>query len=204
MSAQFLPPDWSGNLDALVEAANQLLPVILPDDRTGRSKDGVNARLVRHYTTERLLDEPLRQGREARYTRRHLLQLLTLRRLMADGHGAAALRGTLQGHADPELEALLTGERQLDVQPSNPALDYLRALSAPSLSPASLLGAVPPAAAFPAAPSTPAAERLTRLTLAPGIELLVRTDARLPKSRLEQDHLAQTFLDALDRLRRPR
>ncbi|WP_221091238.1 MerR family transcriptional regulator [Deinococcus aquaedulcis] len=191
MSAPFLPQSWSGNLDALVSTANTYLPHLLPLDKAGRAKDDVNARLVRHYTTERLLDEPLREGREARYTRRHLLQLLALRKLMAAGHGAAALRDTLQFRADPDLEALLTGE-QLDLQPSNPALDYLKTLSA----------GAPARAAAPAPRDLPSPEHLTRLTLAPGLELLVRADARLPSSRLEQDQLARTLLDALDGLRR--
>ncbi|PTA68575.1 MerR family transcriptional regulator [Deinococcus arcticus] len=198
MSAPFLPQSWSGNLDALVSTANTYLPHLLPLDKAGRAKEDVNARLVRHYTTERLLDEPLREGREARYIRRHLLQLLVLRKLMAAGHGAAALRDTLQARADPDLEALLTGE-QLDLQPSNPALEYLKHLSA----------GAPTRAAAPAAPApTPRAlpnpEPLTRLTLAPGLELLVRADARLPSSRLEQDQLAHTLLAALDGLRRSR
>ncbi|MFC4427125.1 MerR family transcriptional regulator [Deinococcus navajonensis] len=198
MSVQTLPEDWAGNLDDLVETANQLLPAILPLAKAGRSKDDVNARLVRHYTTERLLDEPLRQGREARYTRRHLLQLLALRKLMADGFGASALQDTLQARSDRDLQALITGETQPEVQASNPALEYLHHLRRPADPPARAVLAIPsPTAA-------PAPERYTRLTLAPGLDLHVRTDVRLPRSRVEQERLAQLFLDALDSLRRPR
>ena len=195
MSVLTLPRDWTGTLDDLVDAANQFLPDILPTSKAGRTKDDVNARLVRHYTTERLLDDPLKQGREARYTRRHLLQLLALRRLMADGFGAATLQDTLQSRTDDDLEALIAGQTQLAVQPGNPALDYLEQLRRPA--------AAAPALSAPApAPSSP--ERYTRLPLAPGLDVHVRTDFRMPRSRLEQDRLAQLFLDALDHLRRPR
>ncbi|MVN88507.1 MerR family transcriptional regulator [Deinococcus sp. HMF7620] len=202
MSVLTLPEDWSGPLDALVDTANQLLPFILPLARTGRSKDEVNARLVRHYTTERLLDESLRQGREARYTRRHLLQLLALRKLMADGFGTAALQNTLQARTDLDLEALIMGESQLRVQPGNPALDYLQQLKRP----AAAAGSPSPVPAAPrsASPAPSLPEAYTRLTLQPGLELHVRTDAHLPRSQVEQQRLTQLFLDALDRLRRPK
>lgn len=199
MSALALPGDWGGNLEDLVEAANRLLPQILPLDRSGRAKEDVNARLVRHYTTGRLLDEPLRQGREARYTRRHLLQLLALRRLMAAGHGAAALHDVLRGKSDEDLEVLITGEAQLGVQASNPALDYLGQLKRGSTRASALVGRAVPSLPAPAARSPD--EPYTRLTLAPGVEVHVRQGARLPNSRLEQDRLARAFLDALDRLR---
>lgn len=198
MSALALPEDWNGNLDELVEAANRFLPDILPLDKSRRGKEDINARLVRHYTSGRLLDEPLKQGREARYTRRHLLQLLVLRRLMAAGHGAAALHHVLRGKNTEELEALLTGEVQLGVQASNPALDYLEQLKR-DRSPASPAPAAAPAR--PAPVTHPAAESYTRLTLAPGLEFHVRAGARLPNSKLEQDRLARALLDALDRLR---
>lgn len=195
MSVLTLPRDWTGTLDDLVDAANQFLPDILPTGKAGRTKDDVNARLVRHYTTERLLDDPLKQGREARYTRRHLLQLLALRRLMADGFGAATLQDTLQSRTDDDLEALIAGQTQLAVQPGNPALDYLEQLRRPAAAAPALAAAAP-------APSAP--DRYTRLPLAPGLDVHVRTDFRLPRSRLEQERLAQLFLDALDHLRRPR
>jgi DNA-binding transcriptional MerR regulator len=198
MSVQTLPEDWTGNLDDLVATVNQLLPAILPLAKAGRSKDDVNPRLVRHYTTERLLDEPLKQGREARYNRRHLLQLLALRKLMADGFGAAALQDTLQTRTDRDLEALITGETQPEVQAGNPALEYLQQLKRPADPPMRAVLSLP----TPTVP--PAPERYTRLTLAPGLDLHVRTDVRLPRSQVEQERLARIFLDTLDSLRRPR
>ena len=125
MSGHALPGSWTGTLDDLAALANTLLPQYLPLDRSSRTGDEVNPRLIRHYTTQGLLDPPLKEGREARYTRHHLLQLLTLRRLMTDGHSAQALLSLLSDQSDAELEALLTGELRLQVQTGNPALDYL-------------------------------------------------------------------------------
>ncbi|HZJ09143.1 MAG TPA: hypothetical protein VFD39_05570, partial [Trueperaceae bacterium] len=70
---------WS--LDEFVEHTNRLLPELLPKESSKRAADPVNQRLVRHYATQGLLDEPLKEGREARYLYRHLLQLLVVRRL---------------------------------------------------------------------------------------------------------------------------
>jgi DNA-binding transcriptional MerR regulator len=47
--------------------------------------DSGNERLLRHYASVNVLDKPARQGREAVYTYRHLLQFLTARRLMKQG-----------------------------------------------------------------------------------------------------------------------
>ncbi|AZI45188.1 hypothetical protein EHF33_19950 (plasmid) [Deinococcus psychrotolerans] len=63
--------DWEGGIEDFVEEANQRLAEVLPLDRASRPKDEVNARLVRHYTTEGLLPAPRREGREARYGRLH-------------------------------------------------------------------------------------------------------------------------------------
>ncbi|WP_424952566.1 MerR family transcriptional regulator [Deinococcus sp.] len=234
MSVQTLPETWSGDLDELAGLANRLLPGYLPLDRppsrTGLSKpsrapDEVNPRLIRHYTTLGLLDAPLREGREARYTRRHLLQLLTLRRLMSEGYSAQSLQGLLEAQNDPGLEALLLGQSRLQVQTSSPALAYLQSLKAPPsilmssnprrspapvesepfdlvASPAPALKADPPPMPSPQPLREPLPARYTRLPLAPGLELHVGRDARLPRTAAEQDALARQVVQALEDLRR--
>src|SRR5690625_4479966 len=106
---------WS--LDDFVEQANLLLPHVLPKDASKRAAESVNQRLVRHYATQGLLDEPLREGREARYLYRHLLQLLVVRRLLAEGLSAAVIGRALEGRTDAELEGLLTDQLRLDLVP---------------------------------------------------------------------------------------
>jgi len=202
MSGYALPDPWTGTLDDLSQIANTLLPQYLPLDRSGRTQDEVNPRLIRHYTTQGLLDPPLKEGRGAVYTRRHLLQLLALRRLMVDGHSAQALQPLLGAQSDAELVALLAGELRLQVKSSNPALDYLDTLrSAPARK---AMAAPPPLAApmFSSAPPAPSASPYTRLTLSPGLELHVSRDARLPRTPAEQDVLIKHLLAALDTLRR--
>ncbi|MFB9993260.1 MerR family transcriptional regulator [Deinococcus oregonensis] len=98
--------DWAGGIEQLVQEANRRLVHLLPEDRSGRPKDEVNARLVRHYTTQGLLSAPRREGREARYMRTHLLELLALRRLMADGLGGKVLMSALEGRTEKELATL--------------------------------------------------------------------------------------------------
>lgn len=101
-----VPVDWVGGIDDLVVQANVRLAQVLPAERAARPKDEVNARLVRHYTTQGLLPLPGRAGREARYGRAHLLRLLALRRLMADGLGGRSLFAALDGKEEGQLEEL--------------------------------------------------------------------------------------------------
>jgi DNA-binding transcriptional MerR regulator len=114
------------SLDEFVRTANLLLPRYWPEDagakqeRDARLREGVSARLVRHLTTLGLLEEPLREGREARYMPRHLLQLLVARRLMAEGYTTGAVKKLTAGTDDMQLESLLQGGAQLAVEASRP------------------------------------------------------------------------------------
>ena len=102
------------SLDELVSVANRLLPRLLPAERRGmKLNELVNPRLVRHLSTLGLLDEAGREGREARYERRHLLQLLVARRLMAQGYSTGAIKKLTGGARDEDLESLLHGGAQL-------------------------------------------------------------------------------------------
>src|SRR4051794_28350389 len=96
------------SLDELVAEANRLLPRYLSEQVSdARVRSEVNARLVRHLTTIGVLSEALREGREARYNERHLLQLLAARRLMSEGHGTSTIRQLLADADEAALQALL-------------------------------------------------------------------------------------------------
>ncbi|MEU8102686.1 helix-turn-helix domain-containing protein [Nonomuraea muscovyensis] len=72
----------------------------------GRVRDVPGERLIRWYTTIGLVDPPLsRRGRLARYGRRHLLQLVAVKRLQATGHSIADIQAALAGATDAMLEA---------------------------------------------------------------------------------------------------
>jgi DNA-binding transcriptional MerR regulator len=183
-------PTWG--LSDFVDRANELLPQYLPEDPGNtRVREEVTPRLVRHYTSLGMLDEPLKEGREARYEYRHLLQLLIVRRLLAEGFGSSAIGDLAKSKRDDELEEMLEGGVQLTVTPANPALAYLdkikvRVDSTPSAPPAQ----VPPSQPLPS-PRQQQDSRWTRIELLPGVELHISDDFRIPKSLQEQQNLLQ-------------
>jgi DNA-binding transcriptional MerR regulator len=203
-------PQWS--LEEFVRIANQLLPDFLPqlDADSGsapksRVQEEINPRLVRHYTTQGLLDRPLKQGREARYTYRHLLQILVLRRLLTEGYSSSAIEQLTQIKSNSELEALLQGGVQLTVQSANPALAFLQQIQkrqsspmrAPALpEPMPAPGYPPSAPVLPAPPSVPPLH-WTRLEILPGLEIHVREDFINPSSAQEQQNLLHRIAQIL-------
>jgi DNA-binding transcriptional MerR regulator len=82
--------------------------VALRTGRTnGRVRDVPNERLVRWYVTVGLVDPPLsRRGRVARYGRRHLLQLVAVKRRQAEGRSLAEIQAELAGATDEALAAV--------------------------------------------------------------------------------------------------
>jgi DNA-binding transcriptional MerR regulator len=66
-----------------------------------------NERLIRWYGTVGLVDPPLsRRGRVARYGRRHLLQLVAVKRRQAEGRSLAEIQTELAGATDETLAAV--------------------------------------------------------------------------------------------------
>lgn len=175
-------------LDEFVQAVNELLPTILPPDMADqRLKEELTPRLVRHYATQGVLDMPEREGREARYTYRQLLQVLALRLLQAQGHRTGSVYPLLTAMTDPELEDLLAGGRQVSLTPApNPALQFLQGLkhqelhhSRPPTSPPSQSGV------------------WTRHEIVPGLELHVRGDFRFPPTSDLQAEIFQRLHEVL-------
>ncbi len=195
------------SLNELVAKANELLPRYLSETGTdARVRDVVNARLVRHLTTLGLLDEALREGREARYAPRHLLQLLVTRRLMSEGLTTGAIKKLVADAEDVELQGLLykgarlASERETsplleEVPETNAALDFLRGLKSRDET-SEGKGAMPmrrKAATSSTRLSETAGERWTRLEIAPGLEVHVREDFRVPPTPHERDNLLQAI-----------
>ena len=74
----------------------------------GRVRWEPNARLLRYYTTLGLLDRAsYMSGRTAYYSRRHLLQLLAIKRLQQQGHSLQEIQKLLLGLDSSQLEELL-------------------------------------------------------------------------------------------------
>jgi len=202
-------PAWT--LDELVDVANELLPTFLPSDgASARVKDEVNGRLVRHYTSEGLLHEPLREGRGVRYEYRHLLEVLVVRRLMAEGLTASAIGDLVQKKSDPELQGLLRRGVRIEISPlmeqTNEALDFLESVRERSsqgrrqATPNAQLGLAhtPEDRMVSQAPSgAPGQSEWTRYQLLDGVELQVRSDVQIPKSLREQETLLQYLMEKL-------
>jgi DNA-binding transcriptional MerR regulator len=78
-----------------------------PARANGRIRDVPNERLVRWYVTVGLVDPPLsRRGRVAQYGRRHLLQLVAVKRRQAEGRSLAEIQAELAGATDEALAAV--------------------------------------------------------------------------------------------------
>jgi len=174
-----------------VRIINDLLPQYLPIQKThSRVREDVSPRLVRHYTSLGAIDEPLKAGRHAAYTYRHLLQLLVVRRLMAQGYGIGAIDTLTISQSNAELEALLQGGAQLKVAPANPALGFLQQIQQREKREVT----PPPKARVR---SSSATERWLRLPILPGLELHVREDFSFPNSPQEQQNLLQLIAQRL-------
>lgn len=199
-------PQWS--LEEFVQVVNNILPDVLPHlDRPTRIEE-INPRLVRYYTTQQLIDKPLKQGREARYTYHHLLQLLVVRRLLTEGFSTGAITSVVSAKTDSELEALLQGGIQLTVETANPALAYLQRIQQrsapmpPSIANASGsddLSAL--RSALPAAPPpSPVPKQWSRVEILPGLELHIQEDFVYPSSSQERQNLLQLIAHHLSSL----
>jgi DNA-binding transcriptional MerR regulator len=86
----------------------------------GRVRDVPDLRAIRYYTTIGLLDRPAEmRGRTAYYGRRHLLQLVAIKRLQAQRLSLAEVQERLLGINDRELERL--AEVNAELRPSRAA-----------------------------------------------------------------------------------
>jgi DNA-binding transcriptional MerR regulator len=74
------------------------------DNRVSAAPD---MRTIRYYTSLGLLDRPLIKGRVAKYSRRHVLQLLAIKMLQGTALPLSEIQEHLYGLTDSELEALI-------------------------------------------------------------------------------------------------
>jgi DNA-binding transcriptional MerR regulator len=165
-----------------------------------------DARSIRYYGTLGLVDKPAEmRGRTAYYGRRHLLQLVSIKRLQARGLKLAEVQSELRGLSNGALEALAavpeySGPARPAQAPSAPSARRESFWNAPvlaTLAPAS-------AAASQAEPTTtPLAATLRvqsqlRIELAPGVHVVVDTDKQPGQAeRKLLGDAAQGLLDAL-------
>lgn len=104
---------------------------------SGRVTPIPDRRMLRYYTTLGLLDRPEMSGRVAYYGRRHLLQVVAIKRLQAGGATLAQVQEALAGAPTSTLERIA----DLPPEPAAPARQFWRAAPAPAPD-AGLVGAV--------------------------------------------------------------
>src|SRR3954451_4755743 len=98
-------PPWT--IDELGAAVPAALAEGYDGQPSGRVRDVPDRRTIRYYTTLGLIDRPAEmRGRTALYGRRHLLQLVAIKRLQGRGLSLAELQQRLVGQSDETLERL--------------------------------------------------------------------------------------------------
>lgn len=98
----------------------------------GRVRDVPGERLIRWYTTIGLVDPPLtRRGRIAQYGRRHLLQLVAIKRLQAAGRSIAEIQAALAGATDAMLQEIAAPDEVI-LPPPRPAAAAADEAAAPA------------------------------------------------------------------------
>jgi DNA-binding transcriptional MerR regulator len=94
-------------LSELADLVADALSAGYDGQQSRRVREVPDVRAIRYYTTLGLLDRPAAmRGRTALYGRRHLWQLVAIKRLQADGRTLAEIQQQLTGVPDATLRAL--------------------------------------------------------------------------------------------------
>jgi DNA-binding transcriptional MerR regulator len=97
---------------------------------SGRVSEVPNSRTLRYYTTLGMLDRPAQmRGRTAFYSKRHLSQIVAIKRLQAQGLPLAEVQEQLAGLSDHELSKIARVPDEAVFVPL-PAADVIRATDA--------------------------------------------------------------------------
>ncbi|WP_329518616.1 MerR family transcriptional regulator [Spirillospora sp. NBC_01491] len=169
----------------------------------GRVRDLPNERLVRWYTTIGLVDPPLgRRGRTALYGRRHLLQLVAVKRRQSAGRTIAEIQLELAAATDATLQ------RIADLPPAMDPPDVLTgaATSAPAEDEAASAIALASEPSSPTTPGPPIAQRSGGASAPPADpESATRRDqngqkarARFWAARTDVAYTSSVFPEALE------
>lgn len=90
--------------------------------RDGRVSAAPDARTIRYYTTLGLLDAPTIIGRQARYTQRHVRQIMAIKALQGAALSLADIQARLYGRSDEELDALVAATAARPADPVRPVV----------------------------------------------------------------------------------
>ena len=179
---------WTiGELSARVESALAGSDYVPPEN--GQVRAVPDLRTIRYYTTLGLLDRPAEmRGRTALYGRRHLLQLVAIKRLQAQGMTLGQIQARLGALDDRALAkvAAVKGDAGAAAGTGTGAGarrggEFWRATPSPSPSPS-------PSTSTSTSTSTSRATSTvrqgeTKIRVAPGVYLVVEDPARLTQAR---------------------
>lgn len=156
-------------LDELAERVEAAL-ADHPGQVNGRVRAVPDRRAIRWYATIGLVDRPAEmRGRTALYSRRHLLQLVAIKRRQAQGHTLAQIQAELAGATDESLQPIAA----LTVDPPQPTRDRFWT-DRPTPAPAADQPQPPLAADRPTPTADPAgAEVVTAIRLADGVTVVL-------------------------------
>lgn len=99
--------DWRGTAAELAEKCNGLLPRLNLQQDAG----SLNERLVRYYVSEKVLTPPEREGREAIFGFRQVIELLVTRYLLNDQWPLTKIRDLVQSADLASLQNLMPSDR---------------------------------------------------------------------------------------------
>lgn len=168
--------DKQWTLEEFAIAANEMLPQVLPALKPNaklntKLSEEITPRLIRYYTNQSVLDDPIREGKYAFYNQRHLLQLLVCRRLLTEGFTVAVIQAIAKHKTNDDLESMLTGgiefnlsATQLDTQSKNLENDNQKIAS------------------------SKVSSQWLRIQIREGVEIHWRSDVTLPQTSLEYQH----------------
>jgi DNA-binding transcriptional MerR regulator len=97
-------------LDELVDHSTRLIPMFVGKQMRYKVSDLPDRRTIRYYVQKGLIDRPVRVGRNAVFSYRHLLQVLVVKRLQSDYIPLRRIEEITRTSSEQQLERLLISE----------------------------------------------------------------------------------------------
>lgn len=158
------------NIAELGAAVGRALAVGYDGARNGQVRDVPDARTIRYYASLGLLDAPAEmRGRTAFYSRRHLLQVVAVKRLQAAGKALVEVQQQLVGLTDAALEVI--AKLPADIAPPV-AEESLKEVATPLAPAPAAFWSVAPAPVTALAPQG-GARTLQLVRLSDGVSLVI-------------------------------
>lgn len=199
-------------LPEFAQTGGRILEDMALDQARGTVTSVPDERTIRYYMTEGLIQTPeSRQGTASVFEYRHLLQLLTVKKLQAEHLPIRKIRELVAGKSEEELEILLgvsgpSGKKSRDSEAKRylesllapPATATARQMSAPT---DRLLAESTPLASAATPQQTNSSPSWQRIEIEPGLELHIRSDYSPPPTTGKTRSLLEKAVHRLRKLR---